>query len=64
MSARRREEQLGFVLHRLGDFIYEIVWYPEGSTTQGMYDRRLRDIVHVIRVWGEVSGFAYPYGGR
>ena len=34
---------LGFVLH-LGDFIYEIVWYPE-DRPQGMYDRRLRDIV-------------------
>jgi alkaline phosphatase D len=37
------DEQLGFVLH-LGDFIYEIVWYPE-DRPQGMYDRRLRDIV-------------------
>jgi alkaline phosphatase D len=36
-------EQLGFVLH-LGDFIYEIVWYPE-DRPQGMYDRRLRDVV-------------------
>lgn len=36
-------EQLGFVLH-LGDFIYELVWYPE-DRPQGMYDRRLRDIV-------------------
>jgi alkaline phosphatase D len=36
-------DQLGFVLH-LGDFIYEIVWYPE-DRPQGMYDRRLRDIV-------------------
>ena len=36
-------EQLFFVLH-LGDFIYEIVWYPE-DRPQGMYDRRLRDIV-------------------
>ena len=41
----RAEEQdrLGFILH-LGDFIYEIVWYPE-DRPQGMYDRRLRDIV-------------------
>ena len=31
------------MLH-LGDFIYEIVWYPE-DRPQGMYDRRLRDIV-------------------
>ncbi len=36
-------QRLGFVLH-LGDFIYEIVWYPE-DRPQGMYDRRLRDIV-------------------
>jgi alkaline phosphatase D len=36
-------DQLGFVLH-LGDFIYEIVWYPE-DRPQGMYDRRIRDIV-------------------
>ena len=37
------QDQLGFVLH-LGDFIYEIVWYPE-DRPQGMYDRRIRDIV-------------------
>jgi alkaline phosphatase D len=37
------KDQLDFVLH-LGDFIYEIVWYPE-DRPQGMYDRRLRDIV-------------------
>jgi alkaline phosphatase D len=36
-------EQLAFVLH-LGDFIYEVVWYPE-DRPQGMYDRRLRDVV-------------------
>ena len=36
-------EQLGFVLH-LGDFIYEIVWYPE-DRPQGMYDRRIREVV-------------------
>jgi alkaline phosphatase D len=40
---RPQEERLGFVLH-LGDFIYEIVWYPE-DRPQGYYDRRLRDIV-------------------
>jgi alkaline phosphatase D len=43
-------EQLGFVLH-LGDFIYEIVWYPE-DRPRGMYDRRLRDIVR------------YPHGEK
>jgi alkaline phosphatase D len=36
-------DRLQFVLH-LGDFIYEIVWYAE-DRPQGMYDRRLRDIV-------------------
>src|SRR5262245_33096105 len=35
-------DRLGFVLH-LGDFIYEIVWYPE-DRPQGYYDRRLRDV--------------------
>src|SRR5260370_7213551 len=33
------EDRIGFVLH-LGDFIYEIVWYPE-DRPQGIYDRRL-----------------------
>jgi alkaline phosphatase D len=37
------EDRIGFILH-LGDFIYEIVWYPE-DRPQGMYDRRLRDVV-------------------
>jgi alkaline phosphatase D len=37
------QDRLGFVLH-LGDFIYELVWYPE-DRPQGMYDRRLRNIV-------------------
>jgi alkaline phosphatase D len=36
-------KKLGFVLH-LGDFIYELVWYPE-DRPQGMYDRKIRDIV-------------------
>ena len=36
-------DQLSFVLH-LGDFVYEVVWYPE-DRPQGMYARRLRDIV-------------------
>ena len=40
---RSPDDQLGFVLH-LGDFVYEIVWYPE-DRPQGMYSRRLRDIV-------------------
>ncbi len=37
------EDRIGFVLH-LGDFIYELVWYPE-DRPQGMYDRKVRDIV-------------------
>ena len=36
------QDRLGFVLH-LGDFIYELVWYPEDRSTY--YDRRIRDIV-------------------
>jgi alkaline phosphatase D len=40
---RPSQDQLGFVLH-LGDFVYEVVWYPE-DRPKGMYDRRLRDIV-------------------
>jgi alkaline phosphatase D len=37
------EQQLGFVLH-LGDFIYEILWYPQ-DRPQGMYDRRVRELL-------------------
>jgi alkaline phosphatase D len=40
---RSAQDRLAFVLH-LGDFVYELVWYPE-DRPQGMYDRRLRDIV-------------------
>src|SRR5258705_12764524 len=50
-------ERLSFVLH-LGDFIYEIVWYPE-DRPQGYYDRRLRDIVRYAS--GEkISDFHIP----
>ena len=50
-------DRLGFVLH-LGDFIYELVWYPE-DRPQGMYDRRLRDIVRYEH--GEkISDFHIP----
>jgi alkaline phosphatase D len=35
-------EQLGFVLH-LGDFFYEMVWYPEDKKTY--YARTVRDVV-------------------
>ena len=37
-------EQLAFVLH-LGDFIYEVVDYPEDRPGGRRYDRRLRDRV-------------------
>jgi alkaline phosphatase D len=43
-------DQLGFVLH-LGDFVYEVVWYPE-DRPQGYYGRRLRDVVR------------YPHGEK
>jgi alkaline phosphatase D len=38
------EEQLAFVLH-LGDFIYEVVDYPESRPDGRRYDRRLRDLI-------------------
>jgi alkaline phosphatase D len=51
------DQRLGFVLH-LGDFVYEVVWYPE-DRKQGMYDRRLRDIVRYPQ--GEkISDFHIP----
>ena len=48
---RPRAEQLSFVLH-LGDFIYEIVKYPEDSPNGLDRGRRLRDIVR------------YPHGEK
>ena len=44
------DDQLSFVLH-LGDFVYEVVWYPE-DRKQGYYARRLRDVVR------------YPHGEK
>ncbi len=38
------EDQLAFVLH-LGDFIYEVVQYPEDVPGGHRYDRRVRDVV-------------------
>jgi len=49
---RPRAEQLSFVLH-LGDFIYEVVWYPE-DRPQGRYSRRLREVYRLPR--GEKVG--------
>ena len=40
---RAPADRLTFVLH-LGDFVYEIVWYPE-DRPRGYYARRIRDIV-------------------
>lgn len=55
---RRAEgDQLDFVLH-LGDYIYEIVWYPE-DRPQGMYSRRLRDIVR-YKSGEKVNDFHVP----
>jgi alkaline phosphatase D len=50
-------ERLGFVLH-LGDFVYEMVWYPE-DRKQGYYDRQIVDVVRYPR--GEkISDFHIP----
>jgi len=38
----KTEDKLAFILH-LGDFIYELVWYPEDRATY--YDRKVRDIL-------------------
>jgi alkaline phosphatase D len=53
---RPREEQLGFVLH-LGDFIYEMVWYPEETPGGILRGRRLRDVVRYPQ--GEKIGKFY-----
>ena len=49
--------QLGFVLH-LGDFVYEMVWYPE-DRPKGMYARRLRDLVR-YESGEKISDFHVP----
>src|SRR5689334_4544220 len=40
----RREDQLGFVLH-LGDFIYEVLQYPEEGKTR--YDRTIYEVARL-----------------
>src|SRR5262245_41973230 len=56
-TSGRPDDRLHIVLH-LGDFIYEIVWYP-GERPQGYDDRRLRDIVRYPN--GEkISDFHVP----
>jgi alkaline phosphatase D len=49
-------EQLGFVLH-LGDFIYEVVEYPD--EVKSRYDRIIYDVGR-IPDGGKVSNFHYP----
>jgi alkaline phosphatase D len=44
------DDRLAFVLH-LGDFIYEVVWYPE-DRPQGYYDRAIREV------------YRYPHGEK
>lgn len=51
------DEQIGFVLH-LGDFVYEIVWYPE-DRPKGYYSRRLRDVVR-YKSGEKISDFHVP----
>jgi alkaline phosphatase D len=49
-------DQLGFVLH-LGDFIYEIVEYPEEVKTR--YDRTIYEVAR-IPDGGKIGNFHYP----
>ncbi len=49
-------DQLGFVLH-LGDFIYEVVQYPEEVKTR--YDRTIYEVAR-IEGGGKTSNFHYP----
>jgi alkaline phosphatase D len=52
------DDQLAFVLH-LGDFVYEVVDYPEDVPSGHRYDRRLRDVVRYPD--GEqIAGFRVP----
>ena len=50
------EERLGFVLH-LGDFIYEVVQYPEEVKTR--FDRTIYEVAH-IPDGGKAGNFHYP----
>src|SRR4051794_36643539 len=52
----KADEQLGFVLH-LGDFIYEVVEYPDEVKTR--YDRIIYDVGR-IPDGGKFSNFHYP----
>ncbi len=50
------QDRLGFVLH-LGDFIYELVWYPEDRATY--YDRKTTDIVR-YKTGEKIDDFHIP----
>ena len=52
----RPEDQLGFVLH-LGDFIYEVVEYPDEVKTR--FDRTIYDVGR-IPDGGKAANFHYP----
>jgi alkaline phosphatase D len=52
----RPEDQLGFVLH-LGDFIYEVVQYPEEGNTR--FDRTIYEVAR-IPDGGKTGKFHYP----
>ena len=54
------EDQLGFVLH-LGDFIYELVLYPEEGQTR--FDRTVYEVAR-IENGGKVGKFHYPLDGN
>ncbi|MCD9189629.1 MAG: alkaline phosphatase D family protein [Pyrinomonadaceae bacterium] len=52
----RTEDQLGFVLH-LGDFIYEVVQYPEEGNTR--YDRTIYEVARILD-GGKTGNLHYP----
>lgn len=52
------EDQLAFVLH-LGDFVYEVVEYPEDNPSRRRYDRMLTDAVR-YPLGEKVGGFHIP----
>ena len=56
-EAAAPDQRLDFVLH-LGDFVYEIVWYPE-DRPQGYYDRTIREVVR-YRSGRKIHDFHIP----
>src|SRR5512135_2087580 len=53
------DERLSFVLH-LGDFIYEVVQYPEEVPGGHRYDRRVRDVIRYPKGEKVPPGFHVP----